>query len=256
MTELDTAPQLPGSGLDVVIGRGSHREASLGTSSEFPRIARETGLASPSRGVRYASETTYILTKRILDVVLACVLLMLSSPLFVMISLAISLEDRGPVFFVQTRVGKGGKPFAFYKFRSMVPNAEALKDEIAGRNEASGPIFKMRQDPRITRVGRRLRKWSLDELPQLINVLRGDLSLVGPRPHLPGEVRSYTPQQAQRLAVQPGMVCLREVSGRSELSFERWIELDLEYIRSRSLATDLSILLRLPAAVLGGSGAY
>jgi lipopolysaccharide/colanic/teichoic acid biosynthesis glycosyltransferase len=203
-----------------------------------------------------ASDGTYAVLKRILDIFLASLALLLFAPIMLLASLAIALEDRGPILFVQIRVGKDGKPFPFLKFRSMVRNAEQLKTELAAQNEATGPIFKMRNDPRITRVGRILRKYSIDELPQLLQVLRGEMSLVGPRPHLPNEVRHYTTEQAQRLAVQPGLVCLREVCGRCNLTFERWIELDLQYIQSRSLRTDLSILLRLIPAVLRREGAY
>jgi lipopolysaccharide/colanic/teichoic acid biosynthesis glycosyltransferase len=138
----------------------------------------------------------------------------------------------------------------------MVKNAAQLQSELKTCNEATGPIFKMRKDPRVTRVGRVLRKYSIDELPQLFNVIRGDMSLVGPRPHLPSEVALYTPEQYMRLSVQPGLVCLREVSGRSELTFDRWIETDLQYIACRSLKMDISILLRLVPAVIGARGAY
>src|SRR5262249_39743823 len=138
----------------------------------------------------------------------------------------------------------------------MIRNAEALKEQLAEANEATGPIFKMRHDPRVTRVGRLLRKYSLDELPQFLNVLRGDMTLVGPRPHVPSEVARYTDAQRQRLSVQSGLICLREISGRSELTFEEWIDLDLEYIRNRSLQMDLRILLLAVPAVLSGRGAY
>ena len=177
-------------------------------------------------------------------------------PLFVVIAIAIMIDNPGPILFSQVRIGRNNQPFRFYKFRSMVRNAAALQAQLKAENEAAGPIFKMRRDPRVTRIGRILRKYSLDELPQLCNVLRGQMSLVGPRPHLPSEVEQYENHQRQRLEVQPGLVCLREIYGRSELTFERWIELDLQYIANRSLRTDLSILLRLVPAVLCGRGAY
>jgi lipopolysaccharide/colanic/teichoic acid biosynthesis glycosyltransferase len=199
---------------------------------------------------------TYAIAKRSLDLCLASLALLLLLPFFVLIAIAIFAEDRGPILFYQTRIGKDGRPFRFFKFRSMVRDAETLQRNLSARNEASGPIFKMRRDPRITRVGRWLRKYSVDELPQFINVLRGDMSLVGPRPHLPCEVERYSAYQRQRLQVQSGMICLREVCGRSELSFERWIELDLVYIQHRSFGTDLRILLKAIPAVLGGDGAY
>lgn len=207
--------------------------------------------------VMYAlTGSAYPVIKRITDVCLAGLALLLLSPLCLLIALAIFCEDRGPILFRQTRVGKHGKPFAFLKFRSMVPDAEALKHRLATNNEALGPIFKMRQDPRVTWVGRILRKYSLDELPQLLSVLGGQMSLVGPRPHLPCEVAQYSPRQRQRLSVQPGLICLREVCGRSHLSFERWIEMDLMYIEYRSLLTDLRILIRAIPAVVKGDGAY
>ena len=198
----------------------------------------------------------YLVAKRVMDLCLANLLLVLLFPLFALVALAIIITDPGPILFKQTRVGKDGKPFSFLKFRSMVTNAEALKDRLAAYNEAQGPIFKMKNDPRVTPVGRFLRKYSIDELPQLLNVLRGEMSLVGPRPHLPKEVDTYTERQRLRLSVQPGLICLREVCGRSNLSFERWVEMDLLYIEYRSLRTDLRILLRAIPAVLSGDGAY
>lgn len=198
----------------------------------------------------------YLICKRAIDITGSTLVLVLLLPVLVIVSIAIFLENPGPILFYQTRIGKDNRPFRFYKFRSMVKNAQALKAQLETSNEATGPIFKMRKDPRVTRVGRLLRKYSIDELPQLMNVLRGDMSLVGPRPHLPAEVATYTPLQRERLSVQPGLVCLREVTGRSELSFERWIETDLEYIECRSLRTDLGILIRLFPAVICGRGAY
>ncbi len=194
--------------------------------------------------------------KRALDIVISAGMLVLLSPLFLLIALAIWLEDRGPIFYRQTRIGREGRPFTFYKFRSMVVNADELKHHLAQQNEQDGPVFKIRNDPRVTRVGRLLRKTSLDELPQFYNVLRGDMSLVGPRPHLPHEVEKYLPHDGLRLTVPPGLVCLREVCGRSDIPFERWIELDLIYIRRRSLRTDFNILKRAVRAVLRGEGAY
>jgi lipopolysaccharide/colanic/teichoic acid biosynthesis glycosyltransferase len=182
--------------------------------------------------------------------------LILLFPVLLLVGLAIVLEDGGPVLYYQSRVGQNGKLFRFYKFRSMVKNADAIKEQLAALNEADGPIFKMKNDPRITRVGRFLRRSSVDELPQFINVLRGEMSLIGPRPHLPREVDLYAGRQQQRLLVQPGLVCLREVHGRSNLTFDQWVELDLLYIQNRSICTDLSILARLVPAVLKGDGAY
>jgi len=199
---------------------------------------------------------TYLVLKRCLDVALAGLLLILLLPLLALIAIVIFIDNPGPILFSQMRVGRDNRLFRFYKFRSMVKNAPALQAQLERENEAEGPIFKMRRDPRVTRVGRILRKYSLDELPQLVSVLLGEMSLVGPRPHLPSEVAQYEDHQRMRLTVQPGLVCLREIYGRSELTFERWIELDLQYIASRSLRTDLEILLKLVPAVLCGRGAY
>ena len=194
--------------------------------------------------------------RRALDIAVSVTALTLLAPLLASVAVLVWAEDRGPVLFHQERVGQGGERFAFYKFRSMVVNAESLKESLSAQNEASGPIFKMKQDPRITRIGRVLRRYSLDELPQLWNVLKGDMSLVGPRPHLPREIASCPEYPLERLSVRPGLICLREVSGRSRLTFEEWIALDLEYVRHRSLLLDLSILLRALPAILRGDGAY
>jgi lipopolysaccharide/colanic/teichoic acid biosynthesis glycosyltransferase len=193
---------------------------------------------------------------RALDIVVSAGALLVLAPVFGTIAALVWVEDRGPILFSQQRVGQGGKCFPFYKFRSMVPHAEALKKSLQAQNEATGPIFKMKNDPRITRIGRTLRRYSLDELPQLWNVLRGDMSLVGPRPHLPSEIESYDNYPIERLSVTPGLICLREVMGRSALTFEEWIALDLEYVRTRSFWLNLSILLRAIPAILKGDGAY
>jgi lipopolysaccharide/colanic/teichoic acid biosynthesis glycosyltransferase len=197
----------------------------------------------------------YESAKRMGDAVAAAVLLLLLFPLFLLIALVIFVEDAGPILYYQTRVGKEGTLFRFYKFRSMVQNADAIKRQLEAQNEAVGPIFKMKNDPRITRAGRILRRYSLDELPQLVNVLRGEMSLVGPRPHLPSEVACYTERQCRRLQVQPGLLCFREVFGRSNMAFQEWVELDLLYIEHRSLRTDWQILMRTLPAVLSAEGA-
>jgi exopolysaccharide biosynthesis polyprenyl glycosylphosphotransferase len=185
------------------------------------------------------------LAKRTLDVLGSVLGLIVLAPLLLLIALAVKLTSRGPVLFVQDRCGLSGRWFRFYKFRTMVKDAEARKREIEHLNEMEGPVFKIRRDPRITPLGRVLRKLSLDELPQLWNVLKGEMSLVGPRPPTPDEVARYTSRQAQRLSVMPGITGLWQVSGRSEISnFERWIDLDLEYARTWSLWLDLRILLK------------
>jgi lipopolysaccharide/colanic/teichoic acid biosynthesis glycosyltransferase len=196
------------------------------------------------------------LVKRSLDITFAvAALTVLSLPIGV-IALCIKLTDGGQIIYMQERVGRDGRTFKFFKFRSMVQNADALKEKLAEQNEADGPIFKMKNDPRITPIGRFIRKWSLDELPQFLNVLRGDMSLVGPRPHLPSEIEAYENYPLERLSVQPGLLCLREVTGRSSLSFEQWLASDLEYVKNRSLWLDIQILLKAVPAILLAKGAY
>ena len=203
-----------------------------------------------------APGAAFELGKRSADVVISTVLLLVLLPFLALVAILIFLEDGGSVFYYQTRVGRHGKHFRFYKFRSMVRNADAIKAELAAENEATGPIFKMRNDPRITRIGRYLRRYSIDELPQLVNVLFGQMSLIGPRPHLPSEVALYDDHQRARLDAQPGLLCFREVFGRSDVSFDQWIELDLLYIRYRSFLTDMRILSRIVPAILSAEGAY
>jgi len=193
--------------------------------------------------------------KRGLDVSMSVLLLMLSLPVVAMIALLIKLTSSGRVLYRQTRCGLNGRRFTLYKFRTMVEDAEARQGELLHLNEMSGPVFKLRQDPRVTNFGRFLRKFSLDELPQLWNVLRGDMSLVGPRPPIPDEVSQYQRWQRRRLSMKPGLTCLWQISGRNQLDFNRWIELDLEYIDSWSPWLDLKILLKTVPAVLSGRGA-
>lgn len=195
--------------------------------------------------------------KRTVDVVVAGLGLVLLSPLFVALALAVRLTSPGPAIFRQVRVGLFGRHFDFFKFRSMYVDAEARKAALLSRNEsADGVIFKMRRDPRVTPVGRFLRRTSLDELPQLLNVLRGDMSLVGPRPPLPSEVRAYTLEDRKRLDMKPGLTCLWQISGRSDIPFARQVSLDKEYIRSHGFVRDLAILLKTVPAILTGRGAY
>ncbi len=195
-------------------------------------------------------------TKRFLDFWLSLLLLLLASPIMLLAAVLIRLEDRGPAFFRQERVGRNGRLFTMCKFRTMVPDAERRRHELEAANEMQGPVFKLRRDPRVTRVGRWLRKFSIDELPQLWNVVKGDMSLVGPRPPLPGEVNLYERRQRKRLSVKPGITGLWQVSGRNELQdFESWVKLDLEYIENWSLGLDLRILLKTIPAVLLARGA-
>ncbi|MFD1321946.1 sugar transferase [Micromonospora sonneratiae] len=242
--------QLEGTGVDLVL-------APALTDVAGPRIHTRpvAGLplihveAPEFRGARK-------LVKGFVDRALALGVLTLALPLLALIALAIKIDSRGPVIFRQTRVGMGGNEFGVYKFRTMVVNADALLKELSTRNETDGLMFKMRADPRVTRVGRFLRKWSLDELPQLANVLFGHMSLVGPRPPLPTEVAHYDGDVARRLLVKPGMTGLWQVSGRSDLSWEDGIRLDLYYVENWSLAADLTILWKTFGAVINSRGAY
>jgi len=202
------------------------------------------------------SSCCYLILKRLGDFIVALFLIGFLAPILFLVAVAICVDSGRPILYRQIRIGKRGKPFRFFKYRSMVIEAEKVKADLLDQNEASGPIFKMKNDPRVTRVGRYLRRSSIDELPQLFNVLRGEISLVGPRPHLPKEVEQYRPDQMERLSVQPGLVCLREISGRSRLSFEQWVALDLEYIHRRSLRLDMYIFIKAIGAVVSGDGAY
>jgi exopolysaccharide biosynthesis polyprenyl glycosylphosphotransferase len=196
-----------------------------------------------------------LLAKRVLDIAMSSLLLLLGLPVVLAIALSIKLSSGGNVLFRQTRCGLNGRSFTLYKFRTMVADAEERRRELLHLNEMNGPVFKLKADPRVTALGRFLRRFSLDELPQLWNVLRGDMSLVGPRPPIPEEVAKYQRWQRRRLAMKPGLTCLWQISGRNELDFDRWMELDLEYIDSWSPMLDLKILLKTIPAVLSGRGA-
>ncbi|MEM9773077.1 MAG: sugar transferase [Chloroflexota bacterium] len=190
------------------------------------------------------------------DFCVALFAILLLSPIMLLTALLIKVTSKGPVFFSQERVGMHGKSFNCFKFRSMYIDAEERKRELMQENEADGPVFKMKNDPRITPIGRFIRKTSIDELPQLFNVLKGDMSLVGPRPAVPQEVKEYDFVSLGRLNAVPGITGLQQVSGRSDLDFKRWIELDLQYIEEQSLLTDIKILLKTIPAVLFARGAY
>lgn len=195
-------------------------------------------------------------SKRIVDICGTLIVLGLVAPLFIVVMIAVRLSGPGPIFFAQDRCGLSGRLFRFYKFRTMVVDAEARKPALAHLNEVRGSAFKISRDPRVTRVGSVLRKLSLDELPQLWNVLKGDMSLVGPRPPTPDEVEQYTRQEVQRLAVIPGISGLWQVSGRSGIGdFEQWIELDLRYVQTWSIWLDLRIIVKTPLAVICMRGA-
>src|SRR5579871_4935 len=219
--------------------------SAIPSVSERPAIIRSASWRSP----------IHTAIKRTLDVVISLLSLLILSPIFLAISIAVKLNSPGPVFYRWRVVGFGGRPFTGYKFRSMVNDADARRDDLAARNEMSGPMFKITNDPRITSVGGWLRMYSLDELPQLYSVLKGDMSLVGPRPPLATEYAQFSDYQKLKLAVKPGITCLWQVEGRNHISdFDEWVRLDLEYIRRWSLLLDFAILARTVQAVFSGSG--
>nr|WP_088327682.1 sugar transferase [Bacillus cereus] len=199
----------------------------------------------------------YLFMKRLMDLVCALVGVIFLSPMFIVVAILIKLEDpKGPIFFKQTRVGKKEKEFGMYKFRSMVTDAEKQLKELLQHNEVSGAMFKMKDDPRVTKIGKFIRKTSIDELPQLLNVLKGDMSLVGPRPPLPREVKEYTSYDKQRLFITPGCTGLWQVSGRSNIGFEEMVELDISYIQKRNLLLDIKIILKTMGVLFGSKDAF
>lgn len=207
--------------------------------------------------LRDAKRGSYPAAKRAMDILASATGIALLLPVFVVMAIAIKIESRGPVLFSQTRIGRRGRSFRCWKLRSMYVDADERKAALAAQNEMEGgTLFKMRHDPRVTRIGRIIRKASIDELPQLWNVLVGDMALVGPRPPLPGEVALYNAHHRQRLSVRPGITCIWQVSGRSDIPFEEQVELDLAYIQKRSLAFDIKLLLATVPAVLMARGAY
>jgi lipopolysaccharide/colanic/teichoic acid biosynthesis glycosyltransferase len=197
----------------------------------------------------------YLGCKRLFDFIVSASLLFVFSPLFLILALAVKLDSSGPVFYRWKVVGKAGHPFTGYKFRSMCLNAELLKSQLEPLNEMQGPVFKLTNDPRVTRVGAKMRRYSLDELPQLYSVLKGDMSLVGPRPPLVTEYNRFTDYQKQKLAVKPGITCLWQVNGRNQVKdFDEWVKLDLEYIRRWTPMLDIKILAMTAREVFAGSG--
>ena len=197
-----------------------------------------------------------MVVKRLIDIAGSLILIAFLSPVMIAAALAVSLTSRGPVFFRQERIGRRGESFEMLKFRSMSLDAEERLAEVHTLNEQTGPIFKAQHDPRITRVGKFLRRMSIDELPQLFHVLSGGMSLVGPRPALPAEVEHYTPYTRQRLLAKPGLTCIWQVSGRSTVDFQTWVEMDLDYIERWSLSFDVRLLAATIPAVVSGDGAY
>ena len=226
-----------------------HAVDDSGDSGRVPRLpiqrrSRTVGQLAPWRA------------KRALDLGVAVLLVMCLSPLMVLLAIAVRLSSPGPVLYRQRRVGRGGREFVVLKFRSMVASAESQRLALQPQNEADGPLFKLAHDPRITRTGRWLRRYSLDELPQLFNVIGGSMSLVGPRPALPEEVATYSAHEYRRLWAKPGMTGLWQVSGRSNLGWQEGIDLDLRYVEQWSIVMDLGILLRTLPAVVLARGAY
>lgn len=193
---------------------------------------------------RVKPRVEYYFFKRTMDILCSLTGLILLAPLFLIVGILIKLQSKGPVFFSQERIGRNGDIFKMYKFRSMVVNAEELKEKLCCKNEMSGPMFKMKDDPRVTKVGKFIRKTSIDELPQLFNVLKGEMSLVGPRPSLPKEVEKFDNWMMTRLDVKPGLTCYWQVSGRNDIDFEDWMKLDVRYVRERSTLVDIKLILK------------
>ena len=198
----------------------------------------------------------YLFFKRCIDIVGSLVGIIILSPLLIIVAIAIKIEDpKGKIFFARKRCGKNNKLFPMYKFRSMVSNAEELLEELMEHNEMDGPVFKIKDDPRITKVGKFIRKTSIDELPQLFNVLMGDMSIVGPRPAIPHEVAEYNDYHKQRLLVKPGLTCIWQVSGRNSIGFDEWMEMDLEYIETRNLWMDIKLIFKTVGVLFGDENA-
>lgn len=198
----------------------------------------------------------YEVSKRALDIIASFLGLIILSPILLIVAILIKLESKGPALFSQSRIGLSGEQFKMYKFRSMVQNAEELKDKLAKQNEMSGPMFKMKDDPRVTKVGKFIRKTSIDELPQLINVLKGEMSLVGPRPSLPSEVEKFESWMLKRLEVKPGLTCYWQVSGRNNICFEDWMKLDIDYVNHRNMKLDIKLIFKTIILLFGDKNAY
>ena len=219
-------------------------------------ITLDEGTQDYIKEFKVKEKPVYSFVKRAFDFGASLVGLVCLSPVLLVTGVAIKLESEGPIIFSQDRVGLNGKKFKMYKLRSMVSNAEELKEKLLEQNEMSGPMFKMKDDPRITKVGKFIRKTSIDELPQLINVLKGDMSLVGPRPSLPKEVEQFEPWMYERIQVKPGLTCYWHVSGRNNIDFEDWMKLDIKYVRERSLLGDLKLVFKTFFVLFGDKNAH
>jgi exopolysaccharide biosynthesis polyprenyl glycosylphosphotransferase len=205
---------------------------------------------------KYSKSFPYYFTKRVIDICGSLIGITLLSPVIILTIIAIKLDSKGPIIFSQERVGKNGKLFKMYKFRSMVTNAEKLLVKLKDKNEMSGPMFKMKEDPRITRVGKFIRKTSLDELPQLFNVIKGNMSLVGPRPNLPAEVAKFSSYHKLKLHAKPGLTCYWQVMGRNTIGFEDWMKLDVKYIEERTIWVDIKLIIRTFFVLFGDRNAH
>jgi exopolysaccharide biosynthesis polyprenyl glycosylphosphotransferase len=240
--------QIQGVDVQVAVDLFDHANGRVRfiTKGKFPLLIMESTSVDAWQGA----------TKRAIDIALSGTALLILSPLFLLIAAAIKLSSPGPIFYSQVRSGLRGREFKMLKFRSMVMHADDLLEDLREKNEMAGAAFKMANDPRITPIGRLLRRFSLDELPQLINILKGDMSIVGPRPLIATENNKYEEWQRRRMSVRPGLTCLWQINGRNKLDFEHWMELDLEYIDQWSLLMDLRIMVKTLPAVLQGRGAY
>lgn len=205
--------------------------------------------------INIANQNRYEKIKRFFDICLSSAALVVLSPLLLVIAILIYLEDKGPVIYSQTRIGKDGRAFKLYKFRSMCVDADEKLKELQELNERDGPVFKIKNDPRVTKVGKFIRKTCIDELPQLVNIIKGDMSIVGPRPPLPNEVEQYNSYQKQRLLVVPGLTCYWQIQKGDETTFDEWVELDLKYIKERSILLDFRLILLTFKVILSGKGA-
>ncbi|AKA67150.1 sugar transferase [Clostridium scatologenes] len=205
--------------------------------------------------VEYKKSKVYIVVKRLIDILASLLGILCLSPLMIIVAVLIKIDSKGLIIFSQERVGRNGQIFKMYKFRSMVANAEEMLDKLKDKNEMSGPMFKIKEDPRITKIGKIIRKTSIDELPQLFNVLKGDMSLVGPRPNLPNEVAEFSPYHRKKLLVKPGLTCYWQVMGRNEIGFEEWMELDIKYLKERTLWIDIKLIIKTFFVLFGDKNA-
>ena len=224
---------------------------------KFENVDNDSVLALDYSEVASSNSFIYIFLKRLIDIIGSLFGIILLSPVFIIVGILIKLEDpKGSIVFTQERNGQHTRTFKMYKFRSMVHDAEELLKYLQDKNEMDGPVFKIKDDPRITKIGKIIRKTSIDELPQLFNVLKGEMSLVGPRPPIPREVEQYNEYQMQRLLVKPGLTCYWQVGGRNDIDFDEWVELDLKYIRERNLWVDIKLIFKTVGVFLGDKNAH